>query len=132
TAPSAEQTPAQARAAAVLAIARDLRGALTPGDVAALRRLSPEQPANPAFFKVVTSRLGDLMPASGAPRVRAERRWAVVLRAMASLGPELLARHARLGRACAQANVAEPRVIRVLRAEDDALADALRYVTHQL
>lgn len=111
-------------------------GALTSGDRAALRRQRPGELGGPVFWKVAARYLepaGLLPPARSRWRDDAERRWAVVLAAIAELadlhrtGPG----H-RLGRVLADHEISEARVLRLLRAHDEALLDTVRDVVHQL
>lgn len=101
---------------------------LPPGDLAALRRLSPDDPHCPALWKLLVGDLADQLPTDDASRRRAERRWAVILAAMTNglVGPGR-----RFGRALGEA-VPETRVVKMLRAHDDALAVAVRTVVQQL
>ncbi len=116
---------------AVGAIARDLAGGFSRGDVAELRRLQPDDASCAAFWKVCATRLATLLPGDERSRVVAERKWAVILRAMAEL-EGLHASGARLGVALATAGVTEARVLRLLRARAELLEDAVRHVAHQL
>jgi len=111
-------------------------GAVTPGDRAALRRQRPGEPGGPVFWKMAARYLepADLLPpVASKRRDGAERQWAVVLAAIAELadlhhtGPG----H-RLGRVLADRKVSEARVLRLLRAHDEALLDTARDVVHQL
>lgn len=115
----------------VNAIARDLVGGFGPSDVAALRRLRPEDPSCSAFWRVCATHLEPLLPERNELRNVSERRWAVVLNAMAIL-EGLHAPGVPLGRALAEADVAEQRVVRLLRAQGDLLEEVLRTVAHQL
>ncbi len=101
---------------------------LPPGDLAALRRLSPEDPHCPALWKILVGDLADQLPTDDAARRAAERHWAVILAAMAN---GLVAPGRRFGRALGEA-VPETRVVKLLRAHDDALAVAVRTVVQQL
>ncbi len=114
-------------------IAVDIEKALGAGDVADLRRLRPQDVGRPAFWRMVASRLepAGALPAGGAALDEAERRWAVLLAGMAEM-QGLHRPGVRLGRALFEANVAELRLVRLLRAHDDALADAVRVTVHQL
>jgi len=108
---------------------------IPPGEVAALRRLRPDQPGGPAFWKIAVRHLepAELLADAGAPwRDEEERRWAMVLAGMAEM--KGLHRPGRaLGRVLAEAEVSEARVLRLLRAQgEDALAAAVRAVVHQL
>lgn len=105
---------------------------LTNGERAELRRMRPGDPPPPVFWLLVTEHLEPhLPPGDGESRDEAERRWMVILRAMA----ESAGRHDRgssLGRALARGRVAERRLYQLLRARGDALVDQLRMVLHPL
>jgi CRISPR system Cascade subunit CasB len=98
---------------------------LSPGDVAALRRLDPRDPAHPAFWKVCAGWLEDSLPPEGPARAESERRWAAILAGMAmTSGLHDPRRHA--GVALAEAGYSELRFVRLLRSRGDGLADELR------
>ena len=103
---------------------------LSNGERAELRRMRPEDPPPAVFWQLVADHLEPHLPAGDGPsRDGAERRWMVILRAMA----ESAGRHDRgrpLGRALAEARVAEPRLYQLLRARGDALVDQLRMALH--
>lgn len=86
----------------------------------------------PAFWKIAIRHLepaGLLVGAEGPLRRKQELCWSTILAAMAE-GPPLGRRS--LGRALAEADVTEARVLRLLRARDDILLDTARTVGHQL
>jgi len=104
---------------------------LDPGELAELRRAKPDDCGGRAFWKLV---LRQLVPAGALPEGGSEdveRRWSALLSVMARLGGQHR-RGQRLGRAMAAAGVSEQRLLRLLRAHDDALAIQLRLVSHQL
>ncbi len=103
------------------------------GDLAELRRLVPDDPGGPAFWRIVVTILepADALPTNGPSREQALRRWAAILRALATLAPFHDPR-VPLGRALAEANVSEHRLNRLLRSSGETLFDHLRAVTHQL
>lgn len=104
---------------------------LSPGDVAALRRLRPDSPTTAAFWRTLLAATIDEQLGAGPRRDQQEEQWAVVFQAMA----EMRGLHAPaigLGRALVNAGVSEPRFLRLLRAGDHALADAVRIVAHHL
>ncbi|HEX7119850.1 MAG TPA: type I-E CRISPR-associated protein Cse2/CasB [Longimicrobiales bacterium] len=111
-------------ARAVHGVARALEeGAIAPGEAAELRRLKPENPAAPAFWRVLAHYVA---PQFGRPLTEdEERRWAVILNAMAYL-VRLHAPGERLGIALSQAGFSELRFTRLLRAEGDRLEDTVR------
>lgn len=104
---------------------------LPAGDVAELRRLRPDDPSSPAFWRLCAAHLDMHLPSGEAVRGEAERRWAVILQALAELRG-LHAPRAHFGRALVDADLAEGRLLRLLRARDDALADAVRVTSHHL
>lgn len=112
-------------------IGRALEKQLGPGDVAALRRLDPVDPAVPAFFKLAASVLDDAMPGSEEARLEAERRWAAVLCAMA-LTRGLHHPGRPLGSALAQAGFSELRFTRLLRARGEHVFTAARAAAQYL
>jgi CRISPR type I-E-associated protein CasB/Cse2 len=118
-------------ASTVNAIANAIEKSLTPGDVAALRRLRPGDPSCAAFWRLVATQLAPVLPAGGSARDEAEHRWAVILQAMA----EMVGFHAPgryLGRAFVSAGIAEQRVLKLLRASGEALFDSVRVTAHHL
>ena len=126
--------PYRARlASAVGAIVAGIGGGFSPGDVAALRRLGPSGWGVPTFWRVVPRTLEPLglVATSGDARERDEKRWAVVLGALALVDGQHL-RGVSLGKALALAQVSDLRVERLLRAHDDALYDLVRPLAHQL
>lgn len=99
---------------------------LSPGEVASLRRLRPEDPSTPAFWRLVATTLepaGALPEGDGPARDTAERRWAVIIRALVQLRG-LHAPGRPLGQSMAEAGVSELRFVRLLQARDEALEDA--------
>jgi CRISPR system Cascade subunit CasB len=127
TEPAATQEP-ERLAALVYALTTDIQNVLSPGEISELRRMRPEQPGCPAFWKLAALRLD---PAGALSSEKAERRWTALLAGMASMAG-LLRPKRHLGHALAAAGVAEPRVLRLLRARDDALLDAVRVTAQQL
>jgi hypothetical protein len=104
---------------------------LSPGDIAALRRMRPDDIGVPVFWRLVASELMVALGPDGSRRDELERRWAVILQALAEL------RHLRnprisLGAALADADIAEQRLLKLLRAGGDALSDAIRVIAHHL
>lgn len=100
---------------------------LSPGDVAELRRMSPELPA-PAFWRIVASLLEPVLPAGGEARDRAERAWATLISALAYAKGAHSPRP--LGRAFIEAGVTEDRLEALLRADEAVLPERLRTVVH--
>ena len=113
------------------AVAWSISKILAPGEVASLRRLRPEDVGSDAFWRIVAAHLAPVLADSGPFRDEAERRWAVVVQAMAEMRG-LHARGLRLGRALAAAGLSEQRAVRLLRASGASLADAVRVTAHYL
>jgi CRISPR type I-E-associated protein CasB/Cse2 len=111
-------------------LVHDIREVLPPGDIAELRRLRPGDMGGAAYWKLMTSQVD-----SGDPSDRRsdsqDRKWATILASLARLAPFHRPR-AHLGRALAEARVAEPRLLRLLRARGEQLEDAVRVLTHQI
>ncbi len=102
---------------------RKLTEAEQRGDLAELRRLDPDQPGAPAFFRI----LARVAPEAGPD---AMRRYANFLRILA-LKPETLSDD-RLGAVMAEAGVSESRVQRLLTARGAAMGDQLRLIAGRL
>jgi CRISPR system Cascade subunit CasB len=115
-------------------LVREISKGLDPGELAELRRWSPDQlPSSPTFWRMLLWHIepaGHIAP-DGQGGAKAERQWAALLSAMAQL-KDLYVRGRSLGDAMVAANVSEARLGKLLRAEDDALFDALRAVVQQL
>lgn len=105
-------------------------GVMSNGDRASLRKMSPEDLHQPAFWKLSTGFLqAALPPEDTAWRAVQEQRWAVVLSVAASA---LHSPSMRLGSALARAGVAEVRLTRLLRARGDQLPVAVRTLAQQI
>ncbi len=103
---------------------------LSPGDLAALRKLTLDGARPPAFWRVIAADLDTVLPVDASIRSAIEDRWAVILAAMAN-AKGFHSPRVPLGRALAD-NVDERRVLQLLRARDAALGDAVRMVVHHL
>lgn len=114
----------------VASIATQIGGPLSPGDVAALRRLGPRRSDCAAFWRVLAQH-PEAIPYEGPVRDDLESRWACILRAMATLAGQHDPSQP-LGRALANADVSEPRVLRLLSASGANLADVVRVLSHHL
>jgi CRISPR system Cascade subunit CasB len=127
--PSQEDTESSWPAKAVLKLARAINEQLSPGDVAALRRLSPHDVTAAAFWRLASEHLH---LAQHPPRSEEqERAWAVILSGMAHMkGLHQPGRHP--GHALRDADLSELRFTRLLRARDEVLFKALRDVAHYL
>jgi hypothetical protein len=108
------------------AFVNEVRGLLRTerrGDLAELRRLAPEQPSAPAFFRI----LARIAPEAG---VETMRRYAHYLRILA-LKPEALSGD-RLGAVMAACGVSESRVQRLLTSRGETMRDQLRLIARRL
>ena len=108
-------------------LARLVDEALPAGDVAELRRMSPETADAPAFWKLVATNLepDGLWLAGTRDRDEAERRWATVLWCLAH-GRGFHRPRAWAGAALADAGYAESRFVKLLRATGPSLRDEVR------
>lgn len=97
-----------------------------PGDLARMRRLDPDAPADFVFWRVMTLYAPDEVP--GAVD---ERRWKVVLNALAIL-QGLHDGNKPLGAALGETGFSELRLSRLLRAEDEALDAEIRAAARYL
>lgn len=136
--PEATDDPAQARIEAdspdLTQVLHSLSGTIShayfpAGDRAALRRLRPDQDWPPAFWRV----LFDSVPAE-LRGVDNERKWAVYMQAVAIMAPGNFAPKITLGRAmfAAGGEQAEPRLLRLLRCQGEALEDQIRLTARLL
>jgi len=112
-------------------IMAELESVSSAGDLAELRRLDPDHPGAPTFWRLVVAHLDPSLPNRGQARDEALKRWAAIMRAMAEMArfhdPRL-----PLGAAMAQAGVAEMRVLKLLRANGESLSGMVRMLSHQL
>jgi CRISPR system Cascade subunit CasB len=105
---------------------------LTPGDVADLRRLDAAKDERPpAFWKLAVERLEPAGFSFADDDTPWDAPWAAAIAVMA-LANGIAGPRRALGAALAEANVAETRLLRLLRARDTALYDVLRTVARQL
>jgi CRISPR system Cascade subunit CasB len=98
-------------------------GAVSIGDIAALRRMDPQRPPA-AFFKIEGLALETVLPGDAAARQDQETRWAAVIAGLACLGA-LHDTSRRLGVALAEAQYSESRFARLLRADATRLTDEI-------
>ncbi len=98
---------------------------LSPGDVAALRHLDPDNPAALAFFKVAAQLLEGALAEDEPARTEDELRWATILSALA-VAKGLHWPGRPLGVALASAGFSELRLTRLLRARGDQVFPAVR------
>jgi CRISPR system Cascade subunit CasB len=124
---AASESESESLGSLVGKLAHAFESALSPGDVAALRRLRPEDLPPPAFYRIAARYLeveGGL-PEGGPRRESLEARWVAVLAAMARLSGLHRPRRS-LGEALAGAGYHELRFERLLRADSRALPEHLR------
>lgn len=99
-------------------------GELSTGDLAELRRISPDAPFTPALWKVLMKLdLADAPP--GIDQRVWERRWATLLMGLAFCA-DLHDYKTPLGRALAEAGWSELRFVRLMRATDEQLETHVR------
>ncbi|NLI77824.1 MAG: type I-E CRISPR-associated protein Cse2/CasB [Candidatus Riflebacteria bacterium] len=103
------------------------------GEVAALRRLTPDRPGVPAFYRVAARFLepAGSLAGEGPARDLQEKRWACILNGLALLGGFHRPGQA-LGEALAEAGFSELRLVRLLGAQGPCLWDAVRGVARYL
>lgn len=99
-------------------------GALPRGDISALRR--EDCARSPTFYKLAALALDDAMRGSAHLRDEAERRWARVVHVLARTAGQHALGASSTGTALAEVELAEPRFLRLLRAEGEALDAAAR------
>jgi len=97
-------------------------GELGTGDLAGLRRLDADAPAQPAFWKIMAG----VVAREGPLSATAEGRWACVLSGMARMAPHHNDRRRPVGRVLAEAGYSETRLMRLLRADWPLLGDHVR------
>ncbi len=101
-----------------------------PGTLAALRRFKADGLPPAAFYRLTVAMLDDSFPTAGPYRDDLERRWAVIIAAMANAQGFL--GNVPLGKAMAEAKIAEMRLLRLLEANAEQLPNLVRNVVHQL
>lgn len=106
-------------------LAGTIARALSPGDVAALRRMEPGDVATPAFWKLAGTVLEHELRGDGPAVESRERQWAMVVAALATTAG-LHAPGRSLGAGLAEAGLSELRLTRLLRAHGDALPAEVR------
>ncbi|MDZ7717620.1 MAG: type I-E CRISPR-associated protein Cse2/CasB [Balneolaceae bacterium] len=105
-------------------------GALSTGEMADLRRISPDQPFTPALWRLLL--MQDLDHSPGWIRQeRWERRWATLFMGMAHCAG-LHNYNLSLGEALAEAGWSELRFVQLMRATDETLETHLRRVAQFL
>lgn len=124
--PAAEKDWEQTLRSAVgkMALAVDSGDYLDSGDVAELRRISPDQPVTPALWKLIID-----LELEGSPywldRETREDRWATLAMGLAS-APGLHNYDTPLGEALAESGWSELRFVRLVRASGEHLTEEVR------
>ncbi len=105
-------------------------GALSNGEMADLRRISPDQPFTPPLWRILM--MLDLDESPGWIRQEQwERRWATLFMGMAHCAG-LHSYDSSLGEALAEAGWSELRFVQLMRAKDETLETHLRRVAQFL
>jgi hypothetical protein len=112
-------------------IVAELKNNSSTGDIAELRRLDPDHPGAPPFWRIVVIMLDSSLPSHGNSRTEAIRRWSVILRTLAQMAGLHDSRQP-LGTGAAEAGVSETRMLKLLRASGGILFDSIRMIAHQL
>ena len=105
-------------------------GALSTGELADLRRISPDQPFTPALWRILMMLDLDKSP-SWIRQEHWERRWATLFMGMAHCAG-LHEYKISLGEALAEAGWSELRFVQLMRAKDETLETHLRRVAQFL
>ena len=105
-------------------------GALSTGEMADLRRISPDQPFTPALWRLLLMLDLDESP-DWIRREQWERRWATLFMGMAHCSG-LHKYETSLGEALAGAGWSELRFVQLMRAKDESLETHLRRVAQFL
>jgi len=103
---------------------------LSPGDVAALRRLCADDVPSAPYWRLLAMH-PELARGTPSAQDAMERDWICILQAMARMAG-LHDPSRPLGRVLAEADLAEQRLLRLLRASGPALHDAIRVTSHYL
>ena len=111
-------------------IAHAIENTLSTGDLAQLRRISPEEPYTPALWKVLLDFVPDPWLEHG-DRDENERRWAALLMGM-TMTAGLHNPAVPLGRALAEAGWSELRFARLMRNRGEKLHERVRHVASYL
>jgi CRISPR type I-E-associated protein CasB/Cse2 len=122
--PNGEKMPAAWAVAVHTVAARIGRPEYPPGNLAQLRRLEPGQPEGSAYWRLVADHLPEAFDNCGLGWA-----FAATLRGMALAAPfHRLERGERrsMGQALAEMDVSDARLLRLLRADGDALPRELR------
>jgi len=111
-------------------VALAIREHLGTGEVAELRRISPQDPYTPALWKLLLSYVPDHWTA-GRDRDEKERRWAGLFMGLALSGG-LHDPSVPFGRALAEAGWSPLRFVRLMRVRGDNLMEEVRRVAQYL
>jgi len=111
-------------------IAHAIENTLSTGDLAQLRRISPEEPFTPALWKLLLEFVPEPWVQSG-DRDENERRWAALFMGMA-MTAGLHNPSVPLGRALAEAGWSELRFVRLMRDRGESLHERIRRVAAYL
>lgn len=131
--PSPVQASTESPRRRLIAALRQRLSHADPGTLAALRRASGSDSPPAAFYRLTVGILDEeyeKLPEAGPYRDRFEARFSVVVSAMASALAFLAS--IPLGKALADADIAEMRVLRLLEAGETQLAEIVRGIVHQL
>jgi CRISPR system Cascade subunit CasB len=105
----------------------EYEGGISTGDLAELRRINPEKPYTPALWKILFHHVPDHDQLSPSR----ERRWAILLQAMATC-VGLHEPSIDFGAALAEAGWSELRFVRLMEARGDSLDKQLRRLAKYL
>jgi CRISPR system Cascade subunit CasB len=106
------------------------KGGLSTGDMADLRRVSPDNPFTPVLWRILLSQNLDKTPGWYSQETW-ERRWATLLMGMAHCNG-LHHFNIPLGKALAEAGWSELRFVQLMRSRDEMLEDHIRRVAQYL
>jgi len=105
----------------------EYEGGISTGDLAELRRINPDEPYTPALWRILLN----FVPHDDTISEERERRWAILLMAMATCA-DLHDPSTDFGTALAEAGWSELRFVRLMEARDDNLDKQLRRVAQYL
>mgnify|MGYP002636746933 CR=1 FL=1 len=133
--PAAEPAPASSTNLSQLVgrLVHVVEHKLSPGDLAALRRLDLDDPSEPAFWQVMVAWVEPSwnLPRQDALRDEADRDWASILNALVLMAGLHQAGRG-LGTALASAGFSELRLSRLLRASDSGVRNEIRLAARYL
>lgn len=111
-------------------VAHAIENTLSAGDLAELRRISPDQPFTPALWKLLLAFVPDPWTA-GDDRDEKEGQWAALFMGL-SIAAGLHEPRTPLGQALAEAGWSELRFVRLMRDRGPSLVDRVRRLAHYL